>query len=60
MVDAPVYVGLTPSASAESFSCQSADCLRSPMAGDCSTQDVDLERQITINPIGLRCVLIIG
>lgn len=45
-VDAPVYVGLNaPSASAESFSCQSADCLRSPMAGDCSTQDVDLERQ---------------
>ena len=45
-VGAPVYVGLNaPSASAESFSCQAADCLKSPLQGNCSTQDVDLERQ---------------
>lgn len=42
----PMYVGLNaPSFSAESFSCQSADCLISPIDGACSPQDVDLERQ---------------
>ena len=42
----PVYVGLNaPSASAESFRCNNADCLRSPSDGACPSQDVDLERQ---------------
>jgi len=47
-VDLPVYVGLNaPSASAESFACEAADCLRSPQQGQCAAQDVDLERQNT-------------
>ena len=45
-VELPVYVGLNaPSASPESFNCQTADCLQSPLAGDCPTNEVDLERQ---------------
>lgn len=45
-VDLPIYIGLNaPSASSESFSCKAADCLRSPRAGSCPEQQVDLERQ---------------